>query len=146
MLAVASGGGHWVQLLRLRPAFDGHDVTFVTVRDEYRADLRDDDRLVIVEDATRWDRVRLVKLGLQLLWTIVRRRPQVVISTGAAPGVIALRLGRLVGARGVWVDSIANCEELSMSGRRVGPAAGLWLTQWEHLAAPDGPRYEGAVT
>jgi hypothetical protein len=29
VLAVASGGGHWVQLLRLQPAFVHHKVTYV---------------------------------------------------------------------------------------------------------------------
>ena len=145
VLAVASGGGHWVQLLRLRGALDGHDVTFVTVRPEYRADLHPDDHLIVVEDATRWNRHQLVKLGVQMLWIILRHRPAVIISTGAAPGVIALQLGRLVRARGIWVDSIANCEEISMSGRRAGTVAGLWLTQWEHLATPDGPTFEGSV-
>lgn len=145
VMAVASGGGHWVQLLRLRPALREHDVTFVTVREQYRADLDPGDRLVVVEDATRWDKLKMVKLALQLLWAILRHRPQVIISTGAAPGVLALQLGKLVRARGIWVDSIANCEEVSMSGRRAGRLADLWLTQWPHLATDDGPRYEGSV-
>ncbi len=145
-MAVASGGGHWVQLLRLRSAFDDHSVVFVTVREEYRADLEPGDRLVVVADATRWNPLGLVQLTLQLAWALLRHRPQIIISTGAAPGVIALRLGRLIRARTVWVDSIANCEEISMSGRRAGKHAGLWLTQWPHLATPDGPRYAGSVT
>lgn len=144
-MAVASGGGHWVQLLRLRPALAEHDVTFVTVRDHYRADLDPGDRLVVVEDATRWDKLKLMKLAIQLLWAIVRHRPHVILSTGAAPGILAIQLGKLVRARGVWVDSIANCEELSESGRRAGRHADLWLTQWPHLATAEGPRYEGSV-
>jgi hypothetical protein len=51
----------------------------------------------------------------------------------------------LLGARTIWIDSIANVEELSLSGRRIGKHAHLWLTQWPHLAAPGGPRYEGSV-
>ncbi|GIW73864.1 MAG: hypothetical protein KatS3mg103_0386 [Phycisphaerales bacterium] len=43
-----------------------------------------------------------------------------------------------MGARTVWVDSIANVEEMSMTGRLVGPYATLWLTQWPHLAQGDG--------
>ena len=31
ILVVASGGGHWIQMLRLRPAFEGLDVAFVSV-------------------------------------------------------------------------------------------------------------------
>jgi hypothetical protein len=72
-------------------------------------------------------------------------RPDVVISTGAAPGFLALRLGRLLGARTIWVDSVANGEELSMSGKLAGRYADLWLTQWEHLAHEGGPQFRGNV-
>jgi hypothetical protein len=40
---------------------------------------------------------------------------------------------------------VANVDELSMSGRKAGPHADLWLTQWPHLAAANGPRYSGSV-
>jgi hypothetical protein len=39
ILAVSSGGGHWVQLLRLAPAFKGHDVVYVTVNRNYRGQV-----------------------------------------------------------------------------------------------------------
>ena len=146
VLAVSSGGGHWVQLLRLYPAFAHHDTTFVTVREEYRSDLPAGTRLRVVTDATRWDKLKLLGMSAQLAVAVARVRPHVIISTGAAPGMIAFQLGRLVRARTIWVDSIANCEELSLSGRRAGRGADLWLTQWEHLATPDGPRYEGSIT
>ncbi len=155
ILAVASGGGHWVQLLRLRPAFQGHRVTYVTVRGSYRADVGDAP-LYVVKDATRWDKVGLVKMALQLVWIVIRVRPHVIISTGAAPGYFAIRFGRLLGARAIWIDSIANVEEISMTGRIVAKFADLWLTQWEHLegscdvaggkgTSQRGPRFEGAV-
>ena len=144
ILAVASGGGHWVQLLRLRPAFDGHDVTYVTVNRSYRNDVASAP-FRVVRDATRWNRFGLIQLGLQLAWIMLRERPDVVVSTGAAPGYFALRLGKWLGARTVWLDSMANVEKLSMSGEKVGKWVDLWLTQWSHLARPDGPRYAGAV-
>jgi hypothetical protein len=80
-----------------------------------------------------------------VLLLLLRVRPDVVISTGAAPGYFALRLGRILGARTVWVDSVANAEELSMSGRMAGKYADLWLTQWEHLAEKGGPMFKGSV-
>jgi len=67
------------------------------------------------------------------------------VSTGAAPGYIAVRLGKLLGARTAWIDSVANVEEVSLSGRMVGRHADLWLTQWRHLAKDDGPQYRGEV-
>jgi len=144
MLAIASGGGHWVQMLRLRPAFEDARVCYVTVRDTYSADVPGE-RFRIINDATRWDKVGLVRMALKLAWIFLRERPNVVISTGAAPGYFAIRLGKLFGARTIWLDSIANVEELSMTGALVGKRADLWLTQWEHLAKPEGPKFEGSV-
>jgi hypothetical protein len=144
ILAVASGGGHWVQLLRLRPAFEGHDVAFVSVKPDYRSDVAGH-RFHCVKDATRWSRIGLAWMALRLLLVLLRERPDVIVSTGAAPGVFAIRMGRWFGARTAWIDSIANVERLSMSGELVGRRADLWLTQWPHLARSEGPVYRGSV-
>lgn len=144
VLAVASGGGHWVQLLRLRPAFQGAEVTFVTVSAGYSQDVPGQ-RFRTINDATRWNKFGLVCMGLKLLWIILTVRPHVVISTGAAPGYFAIRLGKLLGARCIWVDSIANVDETSMTCRLVARHADLCLTQWQHLARPEGPEFRGAV-
>jgi UDP-N-acetylglucosamine:LPS N-acetylglucosamine transferase len=144
VLAIASGGGHWVQLLRLRPAFEGCDVVFATAKEGYRSDVGEGEFRVIL-DANRSDKIKLLK-SLWSVFTLVRReRPDVIVSTGAAPGYFALKIGRLLGARTIWVDSIANAEELSMSGAKAGDCADLWLTQWPHLAREGGPSYLGNV-
>lgn len=144
VLLVASGGGHWVQLLRLRPAFDGCDTAYVCVRPDYAVDVPGC-RFFAVNDATRWNKVGLVLLALRMLVVLLRVRPHVVVSTGAAPGYFALRLGRWFGARTVWIDSIANVEQLSMTGTLVRRFADRWLTQWPHLAQSGGPEFAGAV-
>jgi UDP-N-acetylglucosamine:LPS N-acetylglucosamine transferase len=144
VLAVSSGGGHWVQLLRITPAFEACEVTFVTVHDSYRAQVPNN-KFYVVKDANRWNKLALANAALKLAWIVWKEKPNVVISTGAAPGYLALRLGRIMGARTVWLDSIANVDELSMSGRIIGRCADLWLTQWSHLARPEGPHYAGSV-
>ncbi len=144
VLLVSSGGGHWVQLLRLRPAFEGCDTSYVCVRPGYGVDVPGC-RYFAVNDATRWNKFALVLLAVRLLIVVLRVRPDVVVSTGAAPGYFALRFGKLLGARTVWLDSIANVERLSMTGTLVRRYADRWLTQWSHLAAPGGPDFEGAV-
>lgn len=145
MMAVASGGGHFVQLTRLRPAFAGAALRYVTTLRGYEAQVSPDP-VHVVRDANRHDKPGLIVMSLQIAWLIVRYRPQVIVSTGAAPGYVAIRLGRLLGARTCWVDSIANAEELSMSGRRLRGRCDLWLTQWQHLAEPaGGPAWSGSV-
>ncbi len=144
VLAVSSGGGHWVQLLRLLPAFEGQDVAFVTVSGAYRPEVGHR-RFYVVNDATRWNKLGLLLLAFRLLRIICRERPSVIISTGAAPGYLALRIGRWYGAHTIWIDSIANVESLSLSGQRIGRHVDLWLTQWPHLARPEGPHFSGSV-
>lgn len=144
LAAISSGGGHWVQLQRLRPAFADCDVTFLTVKEGYRADVGDCGFRVI-PDANRSNKFKLLRTALVVFWQLFRLRPDVVISTGAAPGYFGIRAGKFLGARTIWVDSVANVETLSMSGHRVRPYADLWLTQWPHLAGPEGPFHTGSV-
>jgi hypothetical protein len=144
VLAIASGGGHWVQLLRLRPLLDDYAVEYVSVDRSYANDVAGR-RLHRVRDASRWNKLGLLVQALQVLWIVLRVRPGVVLSTGAAPGFFGLLFGKLLGARTVWIDSLANVEEVSLSGRQVRRYADLWLTQWPDLARPDGPRYLGAL-
>lgn len=144
LLAIASGGGHWVQLLRLRKAFEGCEVTYSSVRHGYAADVPGE-RFVRVPDATRWDRLRLLWMTVRVAWLVLSSRPDVIISTGAAPGYVAIRVGKMLGARTIWIDSIANVEEVSLSGQRIGKHADLWLTQWLHLAGSQGPYFKGSV-
>jgi UDP-N-acetylglucosamine:LPS N-acetylglucosamine transferase len=144
ILAVASEGGHWVQLKRLAPAFQGHEVTYVTTNPSYGTEV-DEAGFHTVQDASRWNKLMLVKQALQMFWIMIRCRPHLIISTGAAPGYFAIRLGKLLGAKCIWIDSIANAEKLSLSGRKVGAHADLSLTQWPHLARTGGPNYHGTV-
>ena len=99
VLAVASGGGHWVQLRRIQAAFEGHDAVYATVHADYKADVPADARFYRLRDATRWDRAGLFVLLLQIVRIVIRERPDVVISTGAAPGYFALRIGKMSGAK-----------------------------------------------
>ena len=144
VLAISSGGGHWVQMLRLRPAFEGCDVTFATTNNNYRTDV-EGARFRTIIDANLDQKLRLISCAISILLLILVRRPDVIISTGAAPGFFAIFIGKMLRRRTIWVDSVANAEELSLSGQKVGKYADLWLTQWEHLSQPEGPYFSGNV-
>lgn len=153
VLAISSRGGHWVQLRRLARAFEGCETVWASTDPALAARVAPE-RFFTVPEASRWDRIRLVWMALCVTWLVVRLRPTAIISTGAAPGYIALRVGRLLGARTVWVDSFANAAELSLSGRKALAFADLTLTQWprlgQRLAAGEAPKrgtayYAGSV-
>ncbi|MES1985288.1 MAG: glucuronosyltransferase [Pseudomonadota bacterium] len=144
ILAVASGGGHWEQLMLLRSAMDRHDVLYgTTTVGLAKRDGLDD--VVYLPDCSRSSISKALKC-LIASWKLVRSvKPDVVITTGALPGLFCLVIARLGGARTVWIDSLANFEKPSMSGKFAGYFSTLWLTQWENLARPNGPHYFGRL-
>ncbi len=99
----------------------------------------------LVTDCNRDKPMANVRCATDILRIIRRERPNLIISTGAAPGIIALVIGKLFGAKTIWLDSVANSERLSLSGKFAGRIADVWLTQWSHLAADKGPKYFGSV-
>lgn len=84
-------------------------------------------------------------MAARIFWILLRLRPRVIISTGAAPGYFALRFGKLFGGRTIWVDSMAAEESFSLSGSLAKEYTDLHLTPWSDLATASGPRYEGSV-
>jgi UDP-N-acetylglucosamine:LPS N-acetylglucosamine transferase len=144
LLAISSSGGHWEQLLQLRESFEGLEVHYaVTLKGlAERAGIADG---VLVPDFNAQQPIKTALGAMKVVALVWRLRPNVIVSTGAAPGLVALAAGKLIGARTIWIDSIANAQTLSLSGRLARWVADLWLTQWSHLAKPDGPQYLGAV-
>jgi hypothetical protein len=145
VLAIASGGGHWVELQRLSPAFEGLETVYASVHPEYASEVPGH-RFYSFRDVSRWDRFGFGVLVIQLLWLLLSERPTIVITTGSLPCCIALLMAKyLVGAKTMWIDSIANVEQLSSSGKMAGKFVDVWLTQWPGIAREDGPQYWGAV-
>jgi UDP-N-acetylglucosamine:LPS N-acetylglucosamine transferase len=60
----------------------------------------------------------------------------VIVTTGAAPGLFGIFIGKVLGVKTIWIDSIANVEKLSLSGKIASRMADRVYTQWEHLATP----------
>ena len=144
ILAISSGGGHWIQLLRIRSAFDGCNVTYATVDDGYAEDVQECS-FVRIPNGNLWSLRSLVISAVGIACLLVKLRPHVVVTTGAAPGYFAVVFGKIIGARTVWLDSMANARNLSASGRKAMRFSDLCLTQWQHLTGDDGPHFRGAV-
>jgi len=143
---VASAGGHASQLLELDESWKGKDAFSITTSRALRQKLSEYGRVYVVGECNREHPLRVLRVVLQCARIIFRERPYVVISTGAAVGCIACYLGKLFGAKVVWIDSVTNVERISLSGRLVRPIAGLLLVQWPELTEKYGHvEYAGAV-
>lgn len=143
---VASAGGHLSQLLKIMPHLEGHQTSVVTTSEAVRAGLTRFGAVHVVGECNREHLLQVVKVFSRCWKAMRRERPDVVVSTGAAAGCLCCLLGKLFGARVVWVDSITNVEHMSLSGRMVRPVADLCLVQWPELAQRyPGTQYVGNI-
>lgn len=133
VLAIASAGGHWIQLLRLTPAFKEHQLIFASTKPGFEKTVAGYS-FHCVPDANRNDKLGILKLTFQVFKLVYTLKPSVVITTGAAPGLLGLLAGKILGAETIWVDSIANVEKLSLSGKIALRIADRVYTQWPDLA------------
>jgi UDP-N-acetylglucosamine:LPS N-acetylglucosamine transferase len=99
-----------------------------------------------LKDANLKSKLALLILAVQVFFLIIKERPQVIISTGAAPGFFAIFFAKvLFNSKTIWIDSIANGEEPSLSGLKVRKWADLWLTQWPDVAEVFKMKYVGEL-
>jgi UDP-N-acetylglucosamine:LPS N-acetylglucosamine transferase len=131
----ASAGGHTSQLLRLTEGWKGYDTFCVTTSDVVQERFQEHGKVYVVGECNRQHPIRVAKVLIQCMSVVFKERPDVVITTGAAAGCMVCIMGKLLGAKIVWIDSIANISRLSLSGRIVRPFADLFLTQWPELAS-----------
>ncbi|MCK0770254.1 UDP-N-acetylglucosamine transferase subunit ALG14 [Chromohalobacter canadensis] len=128
ILYVASFGGHWVQLLRLSELITADESVFVSTWGQHNKAAS-----YYLEDFS----VRELWAGLRQLPKALRIvkicNPDLIVSTGAAPGLLMLFAGFLLRRKTLWVDSIANSQRLSLSCRAAQRFATRTLTQWPQL-------------
>lgn len=134
VLMAASIGGHWIQLLRIAASLeDKCDIVYVSTHEKCGC-MAGRHRFYNIADFSRWNAYKLVP-AFFALWAILKKEsPDAVVSTGAAPGLLTLLTGKLMGKKTIWVDSIANVEKLSLCGKIASRVAGKTFTQWEKLA------------
>lgn len=143
VLAIASGGGHWKQLMLLREAFEGTNVKYITTLPGL-PEQNNISNYSIVKDSNKNEKALLFVTFIQVLWIFIKFRPNIIVTTGAAPGLFGLLLGKVFFRKTIWIDSIANAEELSLSGKMSKQFADVVLTQWEHLST-EKVIYKGSV-
>jgi beta-1,4-N-acetylglucosaminyltransferase len=146
LLLACSAGGHLLQLLAMRTAWQEFSRVWVTDdKPDARSLLRDEFVLYAYGPPNRHP-ANVIR-NIRLAWRAVRRhRPQVVLTTGAGTAVPFALLGRLHGARIVYVESITRSVSPSLSCRILAPFADVVYVQSPQLVERvRKARYAGAV-
>ena len=125
---------------RLMPAFEGKEYFFVTHESEYSRHLERAYFIGYKEGYIR-ERITWLKTIFIAVRILLKERPDVVISTGG--GEIAVPfcyVGKLLGAKIVFIETLARVTTRSAAGKLIYPLANLFLVQWETLLKKYGKK------
>jgi UDP-N-acetylglucosamine:LPS N-acetylglucosamine transferase len=135
ILLVGSSGGHLTQLLALEPWWNRFRHGWVTF------DTPDATHALAAQEQVWWAHhptTRSVKNLVRnsiLAFRVMRAfKPRVVVSTGAAVALPFFILGRLMGARTVYLEVYDRIETPTLTGRLCRPFTDLMLVQWPEQA------------
>ncbi len=134
LLLVCSPGGHLQQMLALEPAWRDSEHAWVTLPGADVGYLLADEDVTLGHSPTNRSLKNLAR-NTWLAWRLLRkRRPQTILSTGAGLAVPFFLIGKLLGIRLVYVESVTRTESISLSGRLVYPLASRFFVQWPRPA------------
>jgi UDP-N-acetylglucosamine:LPS N-acetylglucosamine transferase len=151
VLLVCSTGGHLLQLVALEEVWGDASRMWVTFdKSDARSLLRSEEVVFAFGPTNRaFGRTAAVNTlrNVLLAWRVISaRRPAVVLTTGAGVAVPFAWVGRLRGARVVYVESLTRIDGPSLSCRLIAPVAARVYGQWpEFTKAVPRARYEGNV-
>lgn len=137
---VCSHGGHFSEMMRLSEAFEDHNYFFVTHASEATKNLKNAYRIKF----DGWNligKLLLIKVLIKAIYILTKERPDAIISTGA--GEIAVPfcyIGKILGIRIIFIDTLARVTTPSGGGRLIYPIADLFLVQWKPLLTKYGKK------
>ena len=127
----SSSGGHLTHMWLLRPVLDkAADRFWVTFDKEDANSLLEGERVYHCYYPTNRNIPNLVK-NTALAWKVLRReRPDLIISSGAAVAVPFFLLGKILGAKCVYVEVFDRVDKTTMTGKMLNGVADLFVVQW----------------
>jgi UDP-N-acetylglucosamine:LPS N-acetylglucosamine transferase len=146
ILLISTPGGHLVQLSSLRDAWRGYGVVWVTGDTSDARSILEGERVYYGFGPAERSIVNFAR-NLRLAWRLLRTlRPKLIVSTGAAMCVPFVWIGRLLGVKVFYIESVTRIEGPSLTGRLVAPLAHRVYVQWPELQQHvRGSKYVGSV-
>ncbi|ETA74987.1 UDP-N-acetylglucosamine:LPS N-acetylglucosamine transferase [Ligilactobacillus equi DPC 6820] len=130
---VGSSGGHLTHLYMLKPFWQKHERLWVTFDKADARSLLQDEKVTPCYYPTNRSLKALIKNSF-LAWRVLRReKPDLIISTGAAVAVPFFVLGKLLGAKSIYVEVFDRIDQPTLTGRLVYPLADQIVVQWEEM-------------
>lgn len=130
---VGSSGGHLTHLYMLESFWKDKERFWVTFDKADAKSLLADERVISCYYPTNRS-LKALFINTALAWKTIRKeRPDVIISSGAAVAVPFFYIGKLFGARLIYIEVYDRIDKSTMTGKMVYPITDKFIVQWEEM-------------
>ena len=139
VLFISSTGGHLNELLQLSSLFEKYDYHIITEKDEASEALKDKykEKISFLPYGTRSKLLQYIfkytKLCFKTIYYYFKLRPKVIITTGTHTAGPMCILGKIFGSKIIYIETFANRNKKTATGRLIYPIADLFIVQWEEM-------------
>lgn len=128
-----SSGGHLTQLMQLKPFWEEHDRFWVTFDKEDANSKLAEERIFYCHYPTNRNVLNLIRNTFLAIRALRSERPDLILSTGAAVAVPFFAVGKLLGAKTVYIEIIDRIDSPTLTGKLVYRMTDVFVVQWPEL-------------
>lgn len=128
---VGSSGGHLTHLKMLKPFWENKNRFWVTFDKEDANSALKDEKVYHCYFPTNRNLLNLVRNTFLAIKVLRKEKPDVIISSGAAVAVPFFYIGKLMGAKLIYIEVYDRIDKSTITGRIVYPIADRFIVQWE---------------
>lgn len=133
-IAVAcSPGGHMVQAKQLAAAYEKHEHFYFTFSGPVAEELGKSATVRAIPNVVRYNPLSWIVGAVLSFYIVVVEKPDVVITTGAGIVVFFCVFAKLLGAKLIFIESMARVEQPTLTARMLYPFADMFFVQWPGL-------------
>ena len=130
---VGSSGGHLAHLKMLKPFWSQEDRFWVTFDKEDARSILKDEKMYSCHFPTNRNLKNLIKNTFLAIKVLKREKPDVIISSGAAVAVPFFYIGKLFGAKTVYIELFDRIDKPTVTGKLVYPVTDKFIVQWAEM-------------
>lgn len=128
---VGSSGGHLTHLYMLKPFWENKERFWVTFDKEDARSLLEGEKMYPCYFPTNRNIKNLIRNTFVALKVLKKERPDVIISSGAAVAVPFFYLGKLFGAKLIYIEVFDRIYKPTLTGKMVYPIVDKFIVQWD---------------
>ena len=131
----ASSGGHFEQILMLKPLMEKYDSFIITEKTSYKAEVKGE-KVYYLHQVNRkeWSfPFEMIFNSLKSLFIYIRERPDVVITTGVLAMIPICLIAKLFGKKLIYIESFAKVNSANETGKLMYKFADQFYVQWPQM-------------